>query len=756
MNEVVSDALIHALGWTLIHSLWQGALLGLALYLILPRLHTAVRRYWTAYGMLLALLLTAIGRFCFEYLKSVPSNTGISPVDAGGPVTGLFVMEGAADSPGFWPLMEQWLEAQYPVIVTIWLLGFGFFGLQLMGGLWHIRRLRRKGIRPVSTAWQQKAADLSARLSFSRPIALLESALVHAPMAMGHLKPLILFPVGLINQLSQAEVEAVLIHELAHIARRDWLFNLVQAFIEAVFYFHPVVWWMSGVIRTERENCCDDAAVRLTGNRILYVKALVQVQEMAKSAAIPALALGLDGNVSLLRRRPQLLERVRRVLNQSQPKSQIMEKFIATSILLGLMILVGIKANSTPALHDAFQKIMASPATLFDGSQAIAPPSDTVPEPKHRVRKITREEDDKKVELETRDGKITRLSIDGKDIPPAEYDQHRDLTSDLLQSPPTPPPPPPAPGFGFDYKTLDDASFMDMPHPVITSTNSGDGTTIIRIEKDGKPTEIKVKDGTVWIDDRKLSEGETRELPWNSFFKGADVHVDIPNFHFEMPEIPEIPEMHERPEMPEMPPMPPMHFNFSYTPDMHVKIDKKAWKEQEKEMKREWKTQEKEWKKQQREWKKQQKNWSNENAGSFQLAWSDAQRAQLEAERARSEVQRDAIRAQLDSERGRVQALREVARERDAALRGAQREQHRAMRESRTSDRSAESIRDALLQDKLISDPDHYSMQLNQKEMVINGVKQPDNIRDRYLELYLKSSGKPMKKGDVFNMTEEK
>ncbi|MCB0577197.1 MAG: M56 family metallopeptidase, partial [Saprospiraceae bacterium] len=216
------------------------------------------------------------------------------------------------------------------------------------------------GVYEVPEAWREKAAGMSRKLGIRRAVTLMESALVHTPMALGWLKPFVLFPVGMINRLGPDEVEAVLAHEMAHIARRDWIYNLLQAFIETLFYYHPAVWWISMVVRRERENSCDDAALAATGNRIAYAKALVQVQEMAKPAPVPALALGMGGS-----RRFLLLERIRRILNQPQQKSQVMEKFIATAILLVLLVLVGLRANHNSTLGEAFAQITEMPRTLL-------------------------------------------------------------------------------------------------------------------------------------------------------------------------------------------------------------------------------------------------------------------------------------------------------------------------------------------------------------------------------------------------------
>ena len=96
-------------------------------------------------------------------------------------------------------------------------------------------------------------------------MALLESSLAGVPVVVGYCA-VILMPVGLLTGLPAGQIEAILLHELAHIRRRDYLVNLLQTFVEGLLFYHPAVWWISAVIRAEREHCCDDAVVSTQGD----------------------------------------------------------------------------------------------------------------------------------------------------------------------------------------------------------------------------------------------------------------------------------------------------------------------------------------------------------------------------------------------------------------------------------------------------------------------------------------------------------
>jgi beta-lactamase regulating signal transducer with metallopeptidase domain len=135
------------------------------------------------------------------------------------------------------------------------------FLLRLLGNIGYTYYLKNHLNFPTESCWQEMLDRLAQKSGFSKAIQLVESALVRTPMVAGHLKPVILFPIGMINRLDPREAEAILAYELAHILRHDYLFNILQSIVETLFYFHPAVWWLSGAIRHEpafagpRKNC---------------------------------------------------------------------------------------------------------------------------------------------------------------------------------------------------------------------------------------------------------------------------------------------------------------------------------------------------------------------------------------------------------------------------------------------------------------------------------------------------------------------
>src|ERR1017187_9214042 len=127
-------------------------------------------------------------------------------------------------------------------------------------------QLGRRGVCAAGALWQGRGERLAARMRVSRPVTLLESCLAEVPVVMGYLRPVILMPVGLMTGLPAEQIEAILLHELAHIRRHDYLVNLLQIVVEGLVFYHPAVWWISSVMRAERENCCDDLVVATQGD----------------------------------------------------------------------------------------------------------------------------------------------------------------------------------------------------------------------------------------------------------------------------------------------------------------------------------------------------------------------------------------------------------------------------------------------------------------------------------------------------------
>ena len=188
-------------------------------------------------------------------------------------------------------------------MLGVWLAGVAALTLYHLGGWRLARRLPRQG-RCVSESVETLARNLCRRLGIGRAVVLLESSAVTVPMVMGWLKPVVLVPASTLTGLSPRQLEAILAHELAHVRRHDYLVNLFQTAVETLLFYQPAVWWVSAQVRRERENCCDDLAVAVCGDRLGYARALADLEGLR--AAGPRLAMAADGG--------SLSDRIRRVV----------------------------------------------------------------------------------------------------------------------------------------------------------------------------------------------------------------------------------------------------------------------------------------------------------------------------------------------------------------------------------------------------------------------------------------------------------
>lgn len=199
-------------------------------------------------------------------------------------------------------------------VVALWTTGVALLLVQLAGGGWRVRRLHAASWRDRPSPWQHAGDGIADRLGLSRAVRIVDSAAVATPTVIGWMRPVVLLPVAALATLTPAQVEAILAHELAHIRRHDFLVNVLQTIAETLLFYHPAVWWLSRRIRTEREHCCDDIAVSVCGDPYGYAAALTEIA--ALHATRTPLALAATGG--------SLSARVRRLLGvqpQGAPRS---------------------------------------------------------------------------------------------------------------------------------------------------------------------------------------------------------------------------------------------------------------------------------------------------------------------------------------------------------------------------------------------------------------------------------------------------
>ena len=359
--RILDEPFFRRVAVALLQFLWQGAAIA-AVYaaadgLLRARRARASSRYAVACAALAVMVLVPVATFLRAGSPGAASAGASSGPSAGGASAAQpSTLETAGETPAaivssIRGLLER-AGALRPLWMSAWLAGVVLLSVRLLLGWAVAQRLTRRFAIPARAELAAAVARLSRRLSVSRPVRLLESAAVRVPIAVGTLRPVILLPISAVTGLDPGQLEAVIAHELAHIRRNDYAINLLQSAAETLLFFHPAVWWISSRVRAERENCCDDLAVEVTGDARLYAGALVDLEE--RRGGRRALVLAADGG--------DLFHRIARLFPSAAPVSHT--RRMAGSLALAALLLTGAAFRISSAAP-------AGPVSL--GARAEAP-----------------------------------------------------------------------------------------------------------------------------------------------------------------------------------------------------------------------------------------------------------------------------------------------------------------------------------------------------------------------------------------------
>ncbi len=348
LSSLVHTPLAGALGWTLFHSLWEGAIAATVLALALSVTRSSRIRYAVA----CLAMLSVLAGFVVTLSSAIPEGAG----------TPMAVTRGIAHaSPGGQRPPEIAAELRMatvlPWLTPFWIAGVILFHLRTITSWTVARRLRRKGVCRAPDGWQQRLDQLRERVRVTKPVLLMETVLAQTPVVIGYLRPVILVPIGILAAMPTGQIEAILIHELAHIRRRDYLTNLLQMVVEGFLFYHPAVWWISSVIRAERENCCDDLVVAMNGNAHEYATALTALEENRWAADQAALAA--TGGL--------LMKRIRRLLYPKESPRAFLAPVLSVGILAlaTALVLTAWQSPQPSTAADAFNRWLNEDVTYI-------------------------------------------------------------------------------------------------------------------------------------------------------------------------------------------------------------------------------------------------------------------------------------------------------------------------------------------------------------------------------------------------------
>jgi GWxTD domain-containing protein len=395
------------LGWTLIHFVWQGALVAAVVALLLGWLREAPARVRYVVVCVGLVGMSVLPLATWILLDAAWDEAASQTLSASGAL--LLVPVSIAER-GFR------LDAYLPWLVTAWLAGVVFLAFRLVGG-WALAHQR--GRRWISTppAWLEECARrLAARFPAPPQFRLWISGRCGVPQVVGAFKPVILLPAAAVLRLDPRQIEMILAHELAHIVRRDYLVNLLQSVVECVLFYHPAVWWLSAQVRAEREHCCDDVAVALCGDTLEYSRTLLALEESRSGFAV-----AFTG--SPLRRR------IARLLNQGGTTGPApLLPILAVALMIGAGMLWG--KGQAPAPPDPPSPpapvVLGQPPAAPAPEAPPAPPAPPVPPKRARLTPEERAEVERAVEKARKQIEAARGEIE-QDVRKAVEEARKEL-----------------------------------------------------------------------------------------------------------------------------------------------------------------------------------------------------------------------------------------------------------------------------------------------------------------------------------------
>jgi bla regulator protein BlaR1 len=368
LNDWIPESLLKALGWTLVHSIWQLILIAAVLWIVLKLVHRAkpALKYGLAVGALALSFVAAVSTFLYEIDHEKPSTQDFYAGDLDFFFTNPSTVQAEAEL-GF-GIQEAtfWIDQNLSLLVNFWFLGVLMFLFRLVNSLSEIRSLKKSSSLVADFQLEKIIYRMAGKMGIKPNVQLRTTESGISPLTFGTFKPIILLPAGLILQLSPAQLEAIIAHELAHVKRNDYLVNLLLSGLEVIFFFHPCYWWMNNTLKELRENAADDLVMKAGIEPKNLATSLAEVLNFAKQNP-PELALAAG------KKRNPTLQRIKRMLGypaQNYPQNPI----ISIPMLFTLILSAGLMASAQQDTPQPMEPVapISTVAPVF-AVEAIAP-----------------------------------------------------------------------------------------------------------------------------------------------------------------------------------------------------------------------------------------------------------------------------------------------------------------------------------------------------------------------------------------------
>lgn len=434
MTAIYQSPFLLALGWTIASSLWQTALLWMIYHALTNtsgKMSPATRHNLAFASILFAFAWFGI-TLSFKYNEFRQLLSATAPIQ---PVTGVTLAE-SGDVDGF--ILTAFLNKYLPYISASYLLVLALLAVRLVKAYFYVQQVKTKGLIEIDEHWSSKVERYSGYLRIHKKIRIYLSSVIDVPATLNFFKPVILLPVAAFAQLTPQQVESVILHELAHIKRNDYLINIVVSVIETILFFNPFVHLLGKSLKKEREHCCDDFVLHFRFDPHSYASALLSLEKL-RITATPVGAIAATGNSK------QLLGRVKRIMNVKSAGFNYGQKLMA--LLITACILISV-AWLSPA--PGKKNVSEEKETKQSTKEYTAQTENTVTNHNKAILNVLVKQPSGKQRMAMRKPDRTALSVPQDDISDVKeelMESDIDALPELPVPPPSPESPQPTPGF---------------------------------------------------------------------------------------------------------------------------------------------------------------------------------------------------------------------------------------------------------------------------------------------------------------------
>lgn len=423
LNSLISERLVVSLGLTIFHSLWQGAIIFFVVALVLLTLKNSAPeiRYNLLSFSISVLFVLFLVTFISEYSShkivenNLPSRVFVSPenVDENGMII-LSVQNYESNTydklTNYVSRFSTLFSVNAQLISLFWFAGIIFFTLRATGGFIYSQRIKKKSIHKPHWMYLELFGNMIQKFGIQKKVSLFQSTTVNTPVLIGFFKPVILLPVGVITGMPLNQVETIIAHELAHVKRNDYIINIIQSMLEVLFFYHPVVWWLSNRMRIERELVCDDVVTETCGSHLVYSKALLSLGEYE---------LSVHGTeMTLFKNKNELLGRINRIMKKEKQNSAGILKIWS---ILFIVILTGIFSLACSSVNDDYTYENPEPWQTVEEDSGLT-----------TIRFVDENDNDWKIKLDK--GEIISAYKNGRKLTKNSLEENKSFLQEEIQN----------------------------------------------------------------------------------------------------------------------------------------------------------------------------------------------------------------------------------------------------------------------------------------------------------------------------------